>query len=234
MQVQSTKSFSSNQIKILVIGSSGDGKTFLASTTEDHSRTLVINAENGLLTLHDFDIPVIDISQEEPAENKIKKLVEIYQYLKTDEAQEKYDWIFIDSLTEISQILVQGLKTKYPDKKDGLNLWGEYAEKIVNLIKSFRDLKGYHVVMTSLQAMDKDEHQRMFFGVDMNGKVSQRCPAFFDEVFTLRAFETEEGEFKRALQTQPFDGYLAKDRSGKLDRFEPCNLAAVKAKMLGE
>jgi phage nucleotide-binding protein len=231
MQFQSTKDFSTNQLKILIIGESGAGKTHTATTVTGNP--LIINAENGLLTLQDYDFDVSDISQAEPAENKLNKLIETYNFLRTQEAQDKYQWVFIDSLTEISQILVQALHDKYPDRKDGLVMWGEYSKRMKGLIKAFRDLKGYHVVMTALDAKDKDDHGRMFHGVDMSGKISSQCPALFDEVFFLRVFETDEGDIKRAFQTRKNDNYIAKDRSGKLDLYEPTDLAHITTKIYG-
>lgn len=232
MQFHSTKEFSSQQLKILIIGESGSGKTHTAKTIK--GSPLIINAENGLLTLQDCDIPVLDISQEEPAAKKIERLVEYYNYLKSNEAQQKFDWIFIDSLTEISQVLVQSLHDQYPDRKDGLVMWGEYSKKMKNIIKAFRDLKGYHVVMTALDARDKDDLGRMFYGVDMAGKISNQCPALFDEVFFLRTMEQEDGETKRAFLTRRNDKYIAKDRSGKLDLYEPCDLDHITTKIYKE
>lgn len=234
MELTTTKSLSNNSLKILVYGHSGVGKTTLASTINES--VLIVSAESGLLSIADHDIPVVDITCAPTALERYQKLIEVYQYLKLPETQEKYDWIFIDSLTEIAQTLVQSLKQKYTDRKDGLVLWGEYNEKIRSLIKAFRDLKGYHVVFTALQAANKDEIGKRFNGIDMPGSISSSVEAFFDEVFNLQIHETEIDEEvveKRVLLTSRTDRTVGKDRSGKLNMYEPCDLNHIKNKILG-
>jgi phage nucleotide-binding protein len=216
---------------MLIYGASGAGKTSLAKTIKE--KCLIISAESGLLSLSDYDIDVVDIADGDPLD-RWAKVLEIFHFLKRKETAKTYDWIFIDSLTEIAQILVARLKKKYPEKKDSLPMWGEYNDSIRGLIKSFRDLKGYHVVMTALQSLDKDEFGARFYGVDINGKVSNQVDSFFDEVFHLKVFEDDEGNTKRALITQRTGDSVGKDRSGKLNPMEPCDLNHIKTKIVGE
>ncbi len=50
----------------------------------------------------------------------------------------------------------------------------------------------------------------------------------------MRVTTDNEGNLVRELQTNRDDQYEAKDRSGKLDIFEPQNLAALKSKIYGD
>ena len=50
-----------NGVKVLVYGQAGAGKTVLCATTPDHSKTVILSAEAGLLSIADADIPVIVI-----------------------------------------------------------------------------------------------------------------------------------------------------------------------------
>jgi SpoVK/Ycf46/Vps4 family AAA+-type ATPase len=236
MKVTNTQTAGHDALKILIFGEPGAGKTTLAGTI--YEPTLIISAEAGLLSLSGKKIDVIDISLDDngaviPKEKRIARLGEAYKYLLESETQKKYKWVFIDSLTEISQNLVEQLQQEFPDRKDSLVLYGENAKRMRSLIKTFRDLPMYNVVFTALSSIEKDENAQRFTTVNVVGRISEALPAYFDEVFYLAATQTPEGEIKRILVTNKTDKIVCKDRSGKLDKFESPDLGAIAAKIKG-
>jgi hypothetical protein len=64
-------------------------------------------------------------------------------------------------------------------------------------------------------------------------KTGQALPYFFDEVLALRCEPDADGKPQRALMTDSDGVWLAKDRSSKLDIYEPADLGAVIRKILG-
>jgi hypothetical protein len=237
LKIQSSKNYSQDKLKILVYAPPGAGKTSLAKTIPKDEKTLIISAEAGLLCLNDADIDVLDITQDNegnliPKEKRIARLGEAFQYLNTEEAKDKYKWVFIDSLTEISQNLMEQLYLEFPDRKDSLVMYGENGKRMRSLIKSFRDLPHYNVVMTALDHVDKDENNMRITGVSMVGSMSDKVPAFFDLVFFLATIADQEtGEIRRKLVTGKSDRLVAKDRSGRLDKLEEPSLAVIAAKI---
>lgn len=234
MKVQSTKDAHSNELKILIYGESGAGKTSLAKTIEEP--TLVISAEGGLLPLRDKAIDYIDLSRDEQnllvkKELRIERLQKVYQFLLTEDARKKYKWIFIDSLSELSQNLTEALYMEFPERKDSLVLYGELAKRTRALVKSFRDLPGYNVVFTALSEIDKDENGQRYNAVQMVGKIAAQLPAFFDEVFYLHILKDENENLKRVLVTGKTDRVVAKDRSGSLEKVEEANLSKIANKI---
>jgi hypothetical protein len=233
MNITSTYNSGATSLKMVIFGESGVGKTTLASTLKEP--TLVISAEAGLLSLAHAKIDVIDISMNDQGailapELRIARLGEVYTYLITPEARAKYKWIFIDSITEISQNLVAQLQKEFPDRKDSLVLYGENAKRMKSLVKSFRDLPYYNVVFTALSSVEKDENGQRFTGIDVIGKLSSTLPSYFDEVFYLHS----DGEGKRTLVTEKSEKLVAKDRSGKLNKLEPADLSVIVSKIRGE
>lgn len=225
MKITSTKDVAAQRLTCLVYGNPGIGKTSLAKTCP--GRTLIISAESGLLSLAGSEIDVVEIT-------KWSETHEVFNFLMTEEAKQTYQWIFIDSLTELGQRLIENLKTRYPDRKDALKMWGEYAEVMTGFVKAVRDIRPYSVVFTALPSVEKDDVGRTRYAVDLNGKISTRLPAFFDEVFALRMFDDEERGPVRLLQTVESDGWIAKDRSGKLATYEEPDLGIISSKTLNQ
>lgn len=236
MKINTTKNYGIDKLKMLVYGESGVGKTTLARTID--GPTLIVSAEGGLLSLKDSEIDVVDITTDDdgkviPEENRIQRLGSVYKFLQEPEQIDKYEWIFIDSLTEISQALVAQLHKEFPERKDSLVLYGENSKRLKSLVKSFRDIPHYNVVFTALPSVDKDENGARFLGIDVVGKTGLVLPAFFDEVLYLSIMQKEDNEV-RVLHCTKEERLVSKDRSGMLDKYEKPDLAIIARKIRGE
>jgi hypothetical protein len=237
MKIISTKNYGADRLKCLVFGSSGAGKTTLISTAEEP--VLIISFESGLLSIAGKDIDVIDATTDDagnllPKGDRINRLKEVYQFLLTEDARAKYKWIAIDSLTELAQNIIEDLHTKFTDRKDGFVMWGEYAKEIKGIIKAFRDLPYYSVIFTALATEDKDESARRYYKINVQGKISEELPAYFDEVFYLFVKDNDDGTSTRKLLCKAHAAVpFAKDRSGKLSEFEEPNLTTIAHKIKG-
>lgn len=217
MKIQNTKDVKSGPVKACVYGQSGAGKTTLAKSLP-HEETLVISSEAGLLSLAETDIDYIDLSVNDEgkildSDARYKKLGEVYKYLQSEDAQKKYKNIFIDSMTEIAEFIVEGFRKKYEGEKNGFLLWGEYSQEMTRILKAFRDLPKYNVFMVFLEDADKDETGRRYYGPDIPGKSAKAFIVPSLDI-VMRLVVADEG--KRVLVSQPTTHSIAKDRSGKL------------------
>lgn len=101
-------------IKMLVFGVSGIKKTRF-STDFPGGNAIVLDWEGGLGSAMYPDIDSIRCKS-------AGDFAEALEFLKEDT---KYDTVINDSITEYGEKLFLALKKVYPDKSDGMNLWGK-------------------------------------------------------------------------------------------------------------
>ena len=207
--------------KILVYGMAGAGKTYLARTAP--GKVLVISAEAGLLSIRDAqNVEAIEVKS-------AAEVVEVYEALRSGKLQ--YDTVCLDSISEISELLLQAEKAKH---KDARKAYGEVQESVTNVMRAFRDLQ-MHVMFICKE--DKVNNDGVFEQAPkmVGTKLGQSITYFFDEVLALRVIEDTDAEGNpvqaRWLQTRIGQGYVAKDRSGKLEAFEEPNLTKLIEKL---
>ena len=229
MQVKGFEDVTSDGIKALIYSEPGNGKTTLAATL-DLKRTLIISFESGLLSILD-ESGFEDLQYVEPS--NLSDLKDIYDNLKNDkDLAAKYDTIFIDSLSEISDMMLEALKqdpTVYTGMKDNMKLYMINQEKVVGIAKSFRDLKGYNVIMTALAATKTTNMVEKLLPSMAGQKLADKLPPLYDFVWYLDV--TSDGE--RRLITQPTSSITAKSRSRKLESAEEPNLGNILLKIKG-
>jgi len=199
--------------KILIYGAAGAGKTTLCATAP--GKKLMIDMESGLLSVRDDKN--IDVIQVKKAED----VMEICQALQNGELQ--YDTVCLDSISEMSEILLNYEKAKH---KDPRMAYGNVQESVTNVMRAYRDLH-MHVVFVSKMEKQNVDNVMQYEPKMVGTKLGQSITYFFDEVLALRVIEEQDDDGgivkNRWLQTDVGQGFTAKDRSGKLEPFEePC------------
>ena len=229
MEVKGKKDIHNDGVKCLVYSGSGSGKTSLVATL-NLKKTLVISFESGLLSVLDEDGGE-DIQYVEPKD--LGELKQIYDKLNDDkDFAARYDTIFIDSLSEISEMMISALKQDpsiYTGMKDNMKLYMVSQEKMVGIAKSFRDLKGFNVFMTALAATQTTNMIEKLVPSMAGQKLATKLPPLYDFVFYLNV----DSDGKRQLITQPTSSITAKSRSRKLESAEEPNLGKILTKIKG-
>ncbi len=216
IKIQSTLNYHVDGVKCLVYGKAGIGKTVLCSTAPD---PFIISTEAGLLSLKGADIPFVDVKS-------VNDITSIYNFLTTSKEAEKYKTICLDSISEISEVMIIEYKSQ---EKDARQAYGRMNDDMSSMIRLFRDLPNKHVYFTAKLLKRTEEDTGITDYVPgMPGKTMiNALPFFFDELFVMKMGKLEDGTLYRYLQTSPDLQHEAKDRSGELTpRAEP-NLTSI-------
>lgn len=221
INIKRTGGLSANGVKLLVYGQAGAGKTSLIKTLPS---PIVLSAEGGLLSIQDADLPYIEISD-------MATLREAYTWLTESPEAQAYQSVALDSISEIAEVVLNAEKKA---TKDPRQAYGAMQEQMADIIRAFRDIPGRNIYMSAKLEKTQDEMGRVLYSPSMPGnKTGQSLPYFFDEMLALRVEKDAEGTTQRALMCDSDGLWQAKDRSGKLDPWEPADLGHIIAKIGG-
>jgi len=219
-----------------VYGESGVGKTTLASTLK--GKTLIISSESGLMSLKDTDIDFVDINVDDngemlDVEGKVKRLHELCNDLKKKrEYRERYDNIFLDSITDMADLIQKHSENKEKDNKNSYAQWSTYKKYFTNFIHDFRDIPFYNVVFVALAAQDGDEGSKTFgkWLPSVIGRVARDrvLRPSLDEIY----FYVQNENNERIIVTQNTNKSIAKNRSKGLETVEKPDLQAIFDKII--
>lgn len=218
-----TTNKSARFVKALAYGDAGVGKTVLCATAPN---PIIISAESGLLSLSHLNIPVIEVKT-------LQDVQDAYKFITESEEAKQFETVCLDSITEIAEVMLSQYKK---DDKDPRKSYGQLADHMAQLVRTFRDLEERNVYFSAKMIRIEDEYSGIStFRPGMPGKtLVNGLPFFFDEVLALRIGEEEDGTKFRYLQTESDMQYTAKDRSGKLDLIERPDLTYIFDKVLGK
>lgn len=207
--------------KTLLYAHHGFGKTYQTRYYQArYGKGLILSGESGLKSLEDCDIDYLPFSSwdgKHDPEEGVYSFRGIVKMLMTPEfAEAGYKWIAIDSLTEMSERLLEHLEREYADSNNAFEKWGEYSRLMIGSLKWIRDLP-LHVYVTCLAGEEKDHNDQTHFWPFVKGqKVSKQVPAIFDHVLCgVRGTERDDKgvpRVRRYVITDEVSGWHGKVR----------------------
>lgn len=208
--------------------------------------TLYISAEGGETSIaHRSDIDLIRINSFKQfadiyeflrlfciaREAKDKdKMLRLNNFLRSEEDQLKmkdlrvYKTVIIDSLSEVQKYVMYQLlgvnlssaRLDIPPDSPEFKEWGQNAEMIRLLVRSFRDLP-MHVILVCGENKTEDEAKRIHRTPALPGKLQMEIGYFLDIVGYMAAIPNDMGVMQRRLYIQPGRLFTAKCRLRELD-----------------
>ena len=210
VKITSTKLTEERKVKIFAYGKPGSRKTYAIATLPN---PIIISAENGLLSLREHDIPVIEV----------KTIEDVYDACALIE-NGGYESVAVDSISEIASLLLEKEELLH---KNGMAAYGEVLKKVTKLVRKFRDLP-LHVYMTAKAEKSQDQDGRITWAPALTGtKLGPLLQHDFDEVFAARMEQAKDGTPWYGFMTRGDAEWTARDRSGVLEKWEPQDLGAI-------
>lgn len=244
-------------IKGIILGPAGIGKTSLLHTL-DPNTTLFVNAEAGELSVQDWPGDMVRLRTWVDARNLAVVVGganpgygdnEIYgpahhaaAIAAFEGGLEKYQTIFIDSITEVGRLCfqwAQGQPDAFSEKTGKPDIRGAYGllgRQMIDWLKQFQHAPKASVWLVGLLNAVKDDFGRVSHVMQIEGaKTALEAPGITDQVISMVQMQPEEGQPYRAFVCHAVNpwGYPAKDRSGRLDVIEEPHLGRLMTKITG-
>ncbi len=247
-------------IKGCIFGKSGIGKTSLLWTLPPE-KTLFFDLEAGDLAIEGWQGDVIrprtweecrDIAcfiggrnpalpDEQPYSPYHYRCV--YQQFGSPHLLDKYDTIFIDSITVAGRLCFNWCKqqpqalSERTGKPDMRAAYGLHAQEMIAWLTHLQHTRNKNIWFVGILDEKVDEFNHRFYQAQIEGsKTGLELPGIVDEVITMADITNSDNQSYRAFfcQTLNEHDYPAKDRSGRLAEIEEPHLGKLMQKIAGE
>jgi len=248
-----------NGPKILIVGPSGIGKTSLLRTIRANllASTLFVEIEAGDIAVSDLAVASVrprtwpecrDLACALGGFNPALPATAVYSEAHFNEVMKNpelarlgssFSLLFVDSLTAAGRLCF-GWAEQQPEaftdrgRKDLRAIYGLHARSLLGWLNQLQHARERTVVLVAVLEKHTDEFNISIWQPQIEGaKTGRELPAIVDEIITMQWVDFGDRKPVRAFVcTNPNPwGYPAKDRSGRLEQFEPPNLGALIGKL---
>lgn len=244
-------------IKGCIFGKSGIGKTSLLWTL-DATTTLFMDLEAGDLAIEGWQGDTIRprtwaecrdfavfIGGPNPALRDDQPYgpahyAAVCEQFGDPAAIEKYDTIFIDSITVAGRLCFGWCKgqpeamSEKTGKPDVRGAYGLHGREMIGWLTHLQHTRAKNIWFVGILDEKLDDFNRKVFSLQIDGsKTGLELPGIVDEVITMTELAGDDGEPYRAFVCQTINqwGFPAKDRSGRLAQIEEPHLGRLMEKI---
>lgn len=206
-------------VKSIVYGAAGTGKTPVVNTAP---RPVLLAIEPGLLSMRGSNVPTYEAYT--PA-----KIEEFFSWFFNSNEAKNFDTLAVDSASQMAEDILADEQKK---KTDGRKLYGNMSDRVMVYLNKLYHLPQKHIYIICKQDMFDDNgvmtRRPKFAGQDLHTKV----PHLFDLVMHIDKHNVPNTGDVMAFRCKAGYNANARDRSGRLDEFEPLNLQHIFNKIM--
>lgn len=208
------------KINCLVIGPSSTGKTYACRTLPMIDKCVLVNAEKGDASLIGSGIPMVDLSDIAKRSDENSRWSMYVQTISTLAASEEVKLIIVDTLTEVSDWLMEDILHHDGKEEPTLPTYGKFGKQMSQHVRYLRDVPK-HVILLAHDKTEKDEVEGVLIRrPNVVGSLKDTIEREFDIVLysdTTKKRKKEE-EVKYIWRTERTPSFPAKDRFGVLPK----------------
>jgi hypothetical protein len=247
-------------VKALIVGPSGIGKTTLlrTMTAKMLASTLFVDIEAGDIAVADLTVASVrprrweecrDLARALGGFNPALPATACYSEAHYNSVMQNpelarlasYDILFVDSLTAAARLCFtwaeqQPEAVSNRGQRDLRAIYGTHGRAMVGWLNQLQHVRGRNVIFVAVLEKNVDDFNIATWQPQIEGgKTGRELPAIVDEIITYTWVDFGDSKPVRAFvcsSPNPLN-FLAKDRSGRLDQFEPPNLGALIEKLTG-
>lgn len=201
-------------VKAISYGGPGTGKTPVINTAP---RPVMLAAEPGLLSMNTSTVPTY-------LAPSWKEISGFFDWFFGSREADNFDTLCVDSASQLCEIYLRDNPARV---SHGLKLYGNMAEAVGDIFHKLYYLQRKHIYLICKQETENTDGGSKYRPYFPGNDLKIKTPHLFDEVLQLGIFSIPGIGQTRAFQCHSsFDSYC-RDRTGKLNQFEPPDLAAI-------
>lgn len=211
--------------KSMVYGPPGSGKTPIVDTAP---RPILAVMEPGMMSLRHSNIPAVDCFTPE-------RIDEFFAWLFGSREATQFDTVAIDSISQMAEIYVAkelAGTSKAGNQVDGRKAYGNMHAKVMKHLNGLFFMQQKHTYLICKQGFREVNGVNQQFPYFPGKALSVDVPHLYDVILHLGVHNVPgAGQVKAFRCAASFDA-VARDRSGNLAEFEPCDLTALFKKVM--
>jgi hypothetical protein len=191
---------------------------------------LLAVVEPGMLSMRNSQIPAVDCFTAQRCD-------EFFAWLFGSNEAKNFDTIAVDSVSQMCEMYLAvelGGKSKAGNKVDGKAAYGNMARKVMEHMTGLYYLQQKHTYLICKEdvfEVGSTTARRPYFpGKDLNVKV----PHLYDIILHVEDANIPGVGMQRCFRTLGNFDTAARDRSGRLNEYEPCDLTALFTKVVSQ
>jgi hypothetical protein len=202
-------------IKAIVYGAPGSGKTPVAATSP---RPVMLVTEPGMLSMRGVNIPCYEAY----TSNRIDGFFD--WWFKSAEIKQ-FDTLIIDSSSQLAEIYLQDAKTK---NAHGLKAYGTMGEDVMEHLRKLFFQQEKNIYLIAKEGTSDNMKRPFYPGKYLNVEI----PHLYDMILHLGIHNIPGEGQHRSFQCHQTIDILTRDRSGRLNMFEPPSFGEIVRKAI--